>query len=532
MKMLSISRAVVSEGSGARLDFVVTLSAPAEGTEQVQFRTKSGTALAASDFIEQFGTLTFSTGVTSRTIQVRDNFDSLAETDESLFLELYNPVGLELSGGVSVLSATGWILDNDGTGSDLALQVSSPVLTEGSSGTRQMVFEISLSRPAPRMLSLDYTTTDGTALAGQDYVARAGTVVFAPGQTSTFVMVDILGDAVQEASETFDLLITPSADIASGASGAVGVATILNDDLIGNDRILGSDADDTIDSRSGDDIVFGFGGADTLFGGIGNDTVYGGLGPDFLAGADGNDLLFGGEDRDTLDGGSGNDRLDGEGADNLLRGGPGNDRYVIRSAGDLIDGEIGFSQGGGIDTVEAWIDYTLPRNVEILRLQGSANLNGTGGAAPEALVGNTGANRLDGGGGNDVLNGKAGDDTLIGGTGADSLVGEGGADVFVFTAVADSRPGQANRDFINGFERGIDRIDLSLIDANSGTADNDAFSFIGNAAFSGVAGQLRFFTFGGGNFNIVEADVNGDRIADMQIFVNLTNSMQESDFIL
>ena len=271
---------------------------------------------------------------------------------------------------------------------------------------------------------------------------------------------------------------------------------------------------------------------DTVTGTEGPDRLEGGAGDSLVDGLAGNDTLFGGDGNDTLDGGEGRDRLDGGAGANTLQGGPGDDRYVIRSAGDVIDGEVGFSQGGGIDTVEAWISYTLPRNVEILRLQGDADLNGTGNAAPEALVGNTGRNRLEGGGGNDVLNGKAGDDTLVGGTGADSLVGEGGADVFVFTAVADSRPGQANRDFINGFERGIDRIDLSLIDANSGTGDNDAFTFIGSAAFSGVAGQLRFFTFGGGNFNIVEADVNGDRVADMQIFVNLTNVMLESDFIL
>ena len=277
------------------------------------------------------------------------------------------------------------------------------------------------------------------------------------------------------------------------------------------------------DPDPGPGDITGTAAADRLAGTDGSDRIFG---------LEGNDTLTGGAGDDTLYGGPGRDRLDGEGGANTLRGGLGDDRYVIRSAGDVIEGEVGFSQGGGIDTVEAWISYTLPRNVEILRLQGTDNLNGTGGAAPEALVGNTGANDLRGNGGNDVLNGKAGDDTLIGGTGADSLVGEGGADVFVFTAVADSRPGQANRDFINGFERGIDRIDLSLIDANSGTADNDAFTFIGNAAFSGVAGQLRFFTFGGGNFNIVEADVNGDRVADMQIFVNLTNVMQAGDFVL
>ena len=91
------------------------------------------------------------------------------------------------------------------------------------------------------------------------------------------------------------------------------------------------------------------------------------------------------------------------------------------------------------------------------------------------------------------------------------------------------------RDFINGFVHGIDHIDLSLIDANALSGADDAFTFIGNAAFqvgAAHAGSLRYFTFGGGNLNIIEADRNGDGAADMQIFVNLTNFMQAGDFFL
>jgi len=272
--------------------------------------------------------------------------------------------------------------------------------------------------------------------------------------------------------------------------------------------------------------------ATTLVGTAQNEVLTGTGNADLIEGMAGHDTLLGGADNDTLDGGLGNDILiGGTGADDM-RGGLGNDRYIVDDAGDVITGEIGFSQGGGIDTVESWISFTLPANVEILRLMGSADINGTGGAAPEALVGNSGNNVLSGGGGNDVITAKDGNDILIGGGGRDYLVGNAGADVFVFTAVSDSRPGTANRDFINGFVHGEDLIDLSDIDANSLTGADDAFSFIGNAAFSGTAGELRFFTFGGGNFNIVEADVDGDGVADMQIFVNLTNFMTNSDFLL
>jgi Ca2+-binding RTX toxin-like protein len=156
------------------------------------------------------------------------------------------------------------------------------------------------------------------------------------------------------------------------------------------------------------------------------------------------------------------------------------------------------------------------------------------------LVGNSGDNRLTGRGGNDPINGNGGDDVLIGNTGVDTLVGGSGSDTFVYTAYADSRAGIAARDVINGFTRTTgqrDQIDLSLMDANTTTFGvDDAFRFIGSGAFSGngasSAGELRMQSLGGPNAVIVEGDHNGDGVADFQIFVNLTNYMTGSDFIL
>lgn len=307
----------------------------------------------------------------------------------------------------------------------------------------------------------------------------------------------------------------------------------------GNDALTGDHRNEALHGFGGDDLLHGSDGDDLLDGGAGRDHLFGGAQADLLYGGDGNDTLIGDTGDDWLVGGAGRDRLDGgEGADTMI-GGLGDDRYVVDHAGDAIRGEVGYSQGGGIDTVESWISFHLggpedrSRNLEILRLQGDVDLTGHGAAAPEALVGNFGHNRLDGGGGTDVLNGKQGNDTLIGGLGADSLVGEHGADVFLIRSAAESRPGQDNRDFINGFVRAQgDRLDLSGVDADSRTAINDPFTFIGDAAFSGVAGQLRVFTFGGNAFCIVEADVDGDGAADMQVFVNGIAQLVVGDFVL
>ncbi len=80
---------------------------------------------------------------------------------------------------------------------------------------------------------------------------------------------------------------------------------------------------------------------------------------------------------------------------------------------------------------------------------------------------------------------------LRGGAGKDTLTGGIGGDRFVFAATGDSVTG-ANADRITDFSRAQgDRIDLSAIDANTGAAGNQAFTFIGSGAFTHHAGQLR-----------------------------------------
>ena len=116
----------------------------------------------------------------------------------------------------------------------------------------------------------------------------------------------------------------------------------------------------------------------------------------------------------------------------------------------------------------------------------------------------------------------------VGGAGADSLDGGTGSDVFLFTAASDSTA--SARDSIVGFTRGQDRIDLSLIDANTGTTGNDAFAFIGTGAFSGVAGQLRYSTTSAGT--LIQADTNGDRVADFELMIKSNYQPIAADFLL
>lgn len=162
--------------------------------------------------------------------------------------------------------------------------------------------------------------------------------------------------------------------------------------------------------------------------------------------------------------------------------------------------------------------------------------NVTGTAKSEQVFGDYHANVLHGGAGNDALLGGSGNDTLYGDGGADGLYGEGGADIFAFTITADSLDyamrsdgAKLKPDVISDFTSGVDKIDLSAIDAVAGTGANDAFTFIGANAFTHHAGELRCELHNG--VAQIYADVDGDGVADLHILAN-TPVILAADFVL
>jgi hypothetical protein len=78
-----------------------------------------------------------------------------------------------------------------------------------------------------------WSTGNGTATAGVDYVAANGTVTFVAGNsTSQTVTVSLIGDDTYEPDETFDVTISPPAQYFANATSSTGVVTILNDDAV------------------------------------------------------------------------------------------------------------------------------------------------------------------------------------------------------------------------------------------------------------------------------------------------------------
>jgi hypothetical protein len=79
------------------------------------------------------------------------------------------------------------------------------VVAEGSNGVVTANFTISVASPQSEAIQVDFATIDGTALAGQDYVATNGTLAFEPGESSKVVAVVLTADAPPEPDETFFL---------------------------------------------------------------------------------------------------------------------------------------------------------------------------------------------------------------------------------------------------------------------------------------------------------------------------------------
>jgi Ca2+-binding RTX toxin-like protein len=213
--------------------------------------------------------------------------------------------------------------------------------------------------------------------------------------------------------------------------------------------------------------------------------------------------------------------------------------------GDDHDTDVIFviaGSDGSTSVVSGPEEPTLPPNSPVTHLV----IDGHGGDdAIEAPLGHNSLNAalhltLDGGAGNDSIIGSSGADTLIGGLGTDVLTGGAGADRFVFKSAADS-PVKHPDSILDFHHAEGDRVDLSAIDAQTGVAGNQAFHFIGTAAFTGHAGELHIAVIDRGfvgvdghevTQTIVSGDVNGDGVADFAIDLGNAGVLHASDFVL
>lgn len=313
-------------------------------------------------------------------------------------------------------------------------------------------------------------------------------------------------------------------------SGATLINVALIDGGVGNDTIIGNDADNRIAGGLGDDSLVGGGGNDTFLiqGDGGIDTIAGGDGVDTILAQTANTTVYwtntsgveifngngfanfritGSNDADTIDfaaatlidvalidGGAGNDTIIGDGGDNriigglgndVLLGGAGNDTFYVQgnSGVDVIDGGAGTGDAIVAQSAGVKLDWTLVSNVEIVNAAGYASFLITGSDAGELLnfagVTLIGIDRIDAGQGNDTVIGSAADDRIVGGKGDDSLLGGAGNDTFLLQY-------DSGNDTINGGAGSADRIvaqSASTYVAWANTSGIEIFDGTGHANF-------------------------------------------------
>lgn len=213
----SVSESNPTASLSVQLSKVLTESAT------INYSVTGGSAQSGSDFTLSAGTLTFGLGETSKSISISIIDDVTHEIDETIIISLSNPsVNLNI---VSPSDHTITITDNDPLPT---FSIGNSQSTEGNSGTKAFIFNVSLSGSGSDTSAVSYATLNGTASAPSDYASISGTLTFASGETNKTISVSVVGDAVYEGDETFSVVL--SSPVNANITSGIGLGTILDDD--------------------------------------------------------------------------------------------------------------------------------------------------------------------------------------------------------------------------------------------------------------------------------------------------------------
>jgi chitinase len=231
----SATGASVTEGrSGTRSTLHVRfdLSRPYASTVTVQWQTLDVpgddrfASASAGDYEPKSGTLTYPPGTTRGFADIVVNGDARDEADELVLISTSNPTNATLGGYFGL--AFGTIQDDD---PPPVITPGSVTAVEGDDGTSSVAsIPVTLSAPSGRTVTVDWTTADYEAVAGEDYVAGSGTLTFLPGETSKTIDVAVIGDTTDEPDEAMLILTSHPTNATIGGALGLGSAVIQDDD--------------------------------------------------------------------------------------------------------------------------------------------------------------------------------------------------------------------------------------------------------------------------------------------------------------
>ncbi|MBM4043072.1 MAG: hypothetical protein FJ290_31670, partial [Planctomycetes bacterium] len=194
----------------------------------VDYWTSNGTAQAGADYVAVSGTLSYAAGVVSNSFTVNILNDGDDESGETFHLTLGSCSSNTFLGDPA--KAVALIEDDDGAG-DLSFETAAPVVAENDSA---VTVNVRRRNGSAGQVTVDFATSDGSALAGADYAATNGTLVLADAVKSAFFSVAVMDDLQDEADETVNLALSNPTGGAALASPSNVVLTILDNDTAGS----------------------------------------------------------------------------------------------------------------------------------------------------------------------------------------------------------------------------------------------------------------------------------------------------------
>lgn len=214
----AISVNSVAGTEGNTLTFAVTRSS-SNVAQSVDWSLSPNTAQAGTDYVNASGTVTFGQYESYKTVTVSTVNDTVNEPTETFFIVLSSPTA---GGSLGTAQGTGTINDNDAAPSFSTTAVT--VLE--SAGTADFV--VTKTGATTQTFTVNYSTSNGSASAGSDYVSTSGTLTFLANEATKVISVPIVNDSVPENAETFGLSL-------SSPSGGSSVATSYTNGTINND---------------------------------------------------------------------------------------------------------------------------------------------------------------------------------------------------------------------------------------------------------------------------------------------------------
>jgi hypothetical protein len=204
--------------------FTVTLSQATTSSVKFDYYTSGITATPGEDYVPLNTSMTIPAGSVSATFSIAVYGDTKFETDETFAVYLANS---GRNAKIAVGRAVGTISNDDLP----SVTISDVEEVEGDSGTTSYVFSVQLSDALSTDVTMDYSSSDLTAIAGIDYEAKTGTLVIPAGSLVGTITINGYGDTTVENDEQFKVLLS---NISSNAvlQNDTGIGTIKTDDFL------------------------------------------------------------------------------------------------------------------------------------------------------------------------------------------------------------------------------------------------------------------------------------------------------------